>query len=140
MLQRLSHIVRTRRAHRPAGGRPGALKCPADDQGAAWMLITFQPMGESRAWPIATAWLEDGFVRWHSPCLDKHHQQGDRVALASIMGDCACAFPAFMRSMEWLDAQCFGARDLVGLAATCEAATEYGLACVIREPSPGLAA
>jgi len=95
----------------------------------ARMAISFRPMGEARAWWVVTAWLEDGFVRWSSPCLDESHEHADMRAFERRFGDCACTLPAFMRAMNWLDAVCFGAADLESVQRACETNPEYGLIC-----------
>lgn len=100
------------------------------------MGITFEPMGASRRWPVATVWLENGFVRWSSPCLDDSHEHANVEVFEHAFGDCACTFPAFMRAMNWLDAVCFGATSLDAIRRACETNTEYGLACA-TEPGTG---
>lgn len=97
-------------------------------------VITFQPMGETRHWPVATACQDNGFVRWASPCLDDSHEHADMQAFENRFGDCACALPAFMRAMQWFDAVCFGAADLEAVRRACELNPEYGLDCV-TEPT-----
>lgn len=112
---------------------------PASDA-VETMVITFRPMGEVRTWPVATAWLDGSFVRWSSPCLDESHQHGDFKAFEHRFGDCACAFPAFMRAMNWLDSVCFAASGLEEVIAACKTNPEYGLVCVRAEgpiESPG---
>lgn len=104
------------------------------DQSFKSLVITFQPMGEIRRWPVATVWLENGFVRWSSPCLDDSHEHADVTAFEHQFGDCACTLPAFMRAMNWLDAVCFGAASLETVQRACVINPEYGLAC-LKEPS-----
>lgn len=111
---------------------------PAGGTGAQ-MVIHFRPMGETRARRVAVAWLDGGFVSWSSPCLDEAHEHGDPDAFEHCFGDCACAFPAFMRAMNWLDAVCFAATGLEDVIAACRAFPEYGLMCVLAAQHAELA-
>jgi hypothetical protein len=92
--------------------------------------ISFQPIGAPSIRRVATAWLEKGFVRWSSPCLDESHERADVPAFEHQFGDSACTLPAFMRAMQWLDAVCFGAADLEVVRRACLLNPEYGLVCM----------
>lgn len=108
---------------------------PASDASEAseTMAICFRPMGEVRTWPVATAWLDGRFVLWSSPRLDHSHEHANVEAFEHKFGDCACTFPAFMRSMNWLDSVCFAASGLEEVIAACKTNPEYGLVCVRAE-------
>ncbi|AOW13871.1 hypothetical protein LPB72_01320 [Hydrogenophaga crassostreae] len=101
---------------------------------ATHAVITFRPMGETRSWPVATAYQDNQLVRWSSPCLDESHEHADMQAFEERFADCAWALPAFMRAMQWLDAVCFGAADLEAVRRACALNPEYGLDCV-TEPT-----
>lgn len=108
-----------------------ALKPALQQPSTVYLDISFQPMGANQTWWVARAWSEKGFVRWSSPCLDESHEHADLQAFEHRFGDCACTLPAFMRAMQWLDAECFGALSLDQVLLACLLNPEYGLACVI---------
>lgn len=107
-----------------------ALERAPQDPSTVCLDISFHPIGAPRIGGVATAWLEKGFVRWSSPCLDERHEHADVPAFEHQFGDSACTLPAFMRAMQWLDAVCFGAANLEAVWRACLLNPEYGLVCM----------
>lgn len=112
----------------------------SEDQLNAHLEINFRIIGLSETCHIATAWLENSFVRWSSPCLDQSHERVDTEVFADLFGDFPGALPAFTRSMQWFEAVCCGAADLEEVRRACLLNPEYGIVCMlVNMPKTGKA-
>ncbi|MBW8471449.1 MAG: hypothetical protein K0M67_24575 [Thiobacillus sp.] len=83
MIQSPNHKVCSRRANRPLSG---------------W--LAFKPVDFIATVPLAMVLSAVAAPPWQ----DERHEHADVPAFKHPSGDSACALPAFMRAMQWLEA------------------------------------